>query len=388
MINNYNDRQYWVNTMLKISRPVLEALTYQRLKSTMPIEGIGDKRYSRSNFSHLEALARTIAGIAPWLECKGLKGEEENLREEFCILAREAITHATNPLSKDYLNFEYSYQPIVEAAFLVHGIMRAPKELWEKLDIDVKNNLIEELKKTRSKKPHYNNWILFSAMIETFFYKIGEQWDAMRIDYAIMEHENWYLGDGIYGDGKDFHWDYYNSYVIQPMLVDIINKVGPEYDQWLELKPKILKRAKRYAQIQERLISPEGTFPALGRSLAYRFGAFQHLAQMSLQKCIPDNVYPSQIRSALTTVIKKMIEAPGTFDKNGWLKVGFCGSQLDIGEMYISTGSLYLCTTVFLPLGLSINDEFWSDRGREWTSKKIWNGKSVGIDHALDHEPI
>ena len=32
----------------------------------------------------------------------------------------------------------------------------------------------------------------------------------------------WYKGDGVYGDGPPFHWDYYNSFVIQPMLLNIL----------------------------------------------------------------------------------------------------------------------------------------------------------------------
>ena len=43
-----------------------------------------------------------------------------------------------------------------------------------------------------------------------------------------------------------------------------------------------MTRAKRYAAIQERLISPEGTYPAIGRSIAYRTGAFHLLSQMAL----------------------------------------------------------------------------------------------------------
>ena len=79
----------------------------------------------------------------------------------------------------------------------------------------------------------------------------------------------WYKGDGVYGDGENFHWDYYNSYVIQPMLLEILHTPGNEKALYAE----VLKRAQRYAAIQERLISPEGTYPAVGRSLAYRFGA-------------------------------------------------------------------------------------------------------------------
>ena len=220
-------------------------------------------------------------------------------------------------------------------------------------------------------------------MIETVLYIMGEQYDPMRIDFALKQHEQWYKGDGIFGDGPEFHWDYYNSFVIQPMLVDILQTIGDQDQSWNNMKPKVMKIARRYAGILERLISPEGTFPPIGRSLAYRFGAFQHLAQMALQKNLPENIYPSQVRCALTAVIKRMINMDGTFDENGWLKIGFCGSQPDIGESYISTGSLYLCTTVFLPLGLDRDDEFWSGEPKDWTSKRIWAGEIFKTDSAL-----
>lgn len=374
------DRKLWVDTLVKISAPVLEALAEGKLKESMPVEGGSD----RSNFSHLEALGRTIEGIAPWLECKGLEGEEEALRSRFCDLARRAIDSATDPESPDFVNFSYEYQPIVDAAFLAHGILRAPAELWDKLDRKTKTNLVDALKATRSRKPYFCNWLLFSAMIETALYKMGEDWDPMRVDYAIKQHEHWYVGDGMYGDGPSYHFDYYNSYVIGPMLVYIIKIIGRECAEWETLEVSILKRAKRYGEILERLISPEGTFPVIGRSMAYRSGAFHHLAQMALQKNLPDGVYPSQVRCALTAVINRIFTIPGTFDENGWLKVGFCGSQPGIAEGYISTGSLYLCTAAFLPLGLAPQDEFWSDIPRLWTSQKVWSGMNIKCDHSLD----
>ena len=42
----------------------------------------------------------------------------------------------------------------------------------------------------------------------------------------------------------------------------------------------------------------------------------------------------------------------GNFDEHGWLTLGFAGHQPQIAERYISTGSLYLCSTVFTALGL------------------------------------
>jgi hypothetical protein len=77
------------------------------------------------------------------------------------------------------------------------------------------------------------------------------------------------------------------------------------------------------------------------------------------------------------------MDAPGTFDENGWLTIGFCGHQPDIAETYISTGSLYLCSVGLLALGLPADDPFWTDNPADWTSKKIWSGQNSPSDHAI-----
>ncbi|MDQ0233050.1 DUF2264 domain-containing protein [Metabacillus malikii] len=377
-----NDRKFWLDSMLKIADPVLHHLHNRTLKRDMPIEMI--EGTSREKFSHLEALSRVLIGMAPWLETVSEDVKEETLRIKYADLARSAIDAGTEPNSPDYMNFSDDFQPIVDTAFLAHALLRAPNELWEKLDHRVKQNVIQAVKATRTRKPFFSNWLLFSAMIEAFLYKVGdESWDPMRIDYALKQFDQWYLGDGIYSDGQDYHHDYYNSFVIHPMLVDVIETVGKEYPEWGVRKESIIQRSQRYAVIQERIISPEGTFPPVGRSLAYRFGVFQTLAHHALRKDLPEELHPAQVRSALTEVITRTLSAPGAFTESGWLTIGFCGKQPGIGEGYISTGSLYLCTAAFLPLGLPGSDSFWNNPAMEWTSKKAWSGKDFPIDTAF-----
>jgi hypothetical protein len=81
--------------------------------------------------------------------------------------------------------------------------------------------------------------------------------------------------------------------------------------------------------------------------------------------------------------MRKTLEAPGTFDANGWLTIGLAGHQPEVGESYISTGSLYLCTVAFLPLGLPADDEFWNSPGADWTTKKAFAGMKFPIDKAI-----
>jgi len=377
------ERRYWVSIVTRVAEPVLRALSERKLKSAMPVEAPHGNVDDRRRFTYLEAFGRLLCGIAPWLESGPVENLEGKLRVQHAEWARAAIDAATDPGSRDFMNFNKGSQPVVDAAFLAQAVLRAPVELWGKLGSREQRNLVKALQSTRVIRPGFNNWLLFSAMIEAALCFMGEWWDKMRVDYALREHESWYLGDGMYGDGPQFHWDYYNSFVIQPMLLDVLDAVSKHASDWDSMRPAVLARAQRYAAIQERLISPEGTYPAIGRSLAYRFGAFHLLASIALRRQLPQDVSPEQIRCALTAVMRRMIEAPGTFDQDGWLTVGFCGHQPAIGEAYISTGSCYLCPTAWLPLGLPPDDPFWKHPPQPWTQQKVWSGKDIPADHAL-----
>lgn len=380
-----SDREYWVSILDKVSFPLLRAASQGKLKAEMPVEAPHGNVAERREFTYLEAIGRLLAGIAPWLESGEGNETEGRLRAQYAEWSRLAIQHGTDPSSPDFLNFNKGRQPVVDAAFLAHAILRAPNELWHKLDRKTQQNVIAALESSRVIQPNYTNWLLFSAMVEAALSFMGVWWDPMRVDYAVRTINTWYKGDGIYGDGPEFHWDYYNSFVIQPMLLQVLETISKSSNSWEDFRPEALIRARRYAAIQERLISPEGAFPPIGRSLCYRFGAFQHLADMALRHELPEEVSPAQVRSALTAVMRRSAEAPGTFDKNGWLTCGFYGHQPAIAEPYISTGSCYLCAVAWLPLGLPNSDPFWAAPATPWTSKKIWSGENVEADHALRH---
>jgi hypothetical protein len=371
------DRAYWLRTLQKLSDPVLQNLAHGTLRRNMPVECVTGNVADRRKYTHLEALGRLLAGIAPWLEADLDAGAERDLQQQYRTLARDAVRSATDPHSPDFLNFHEGGQPLVDCGFLSQAILRAPNQLWKNLDAATQRNLAAALAASRAITPGFNNWLLFSATVEASLATMGEPWDAMRIDYAIRQHQQWYVGDGLYGDGPQFHWDYYNSFVIQPMLLDGLRAIAPHSRAWERFHPDVLARAKRYAAIQERLIAPDGSYPAVGRSIAYRCGAFHLLAQMALAGEMP------RARAALSAVIHRTLDAPGTFDSAGWLTIGLCGHQPHLGESYISTGSLYLCATALLPLGLKASDPFWTAAPEDWTARRLWHGEDGPADHAL-----
>lgn len=374
-------REYWVDIMEQLAGPLLKAGSKRKLKTDMPVETTTGAKEKPSTY--LEGVGRLLAGMAPWLELEAGNSNETKLRKTFRKQALETISGIVDPKSPDYLFDHMEPQMLVDAAFLAHAFLRAPKQLWQALDSKTQQQVITAFTATREVKPYYSNWLLFSAMIEAFFLDNDLPFDIMRLDLPVKKHQEWYLGDGLYGDGPDFHWDYYNSYVIQPMLMDIVTVMADKKKINANEVDPIARRFTRYAAIQERLISPEGTFPPIGRSIAYRMGAFQHLAQAAWQERLPTDVQPAQVRCALSALMKRLMEAPGTYDKNGWLKIGLVGHQNALGEHYISTGSLYLCSTALLPLGLAPEHAFWAGEDSPWTSAKIWNGEQLKADKAL-----
>ncbi len=378
-----SDREVWVSMMCRIVDPVLRNCAAGTLRQNMPYESI-DSGEARREFSYLEAVGRTICGIAPWLE---QEDGESDIKEEYRELARASITNAVNPKSPDDMCLVTAdrRQLLVDAAYLAEGILRAPPQLWSRLDEQTQSNVISFFKDVRQITPAENNWLLFASIVEAALLETTGECDMERMLYGVDRFKNhYYKGDGFYGDGAAFHMDYYNSYVIHPMLLDVLVVMERHKVEGYEFIEVERKRHTRYSEILERQIASDGTYPIVGRTIAAcRTGVFHSLSQGALFDMLPQSVTPAQVRSALTAVIVRQFENPDNFDKDGWLRVGVAGSQLEVSEDYVNTGSLYHSITVFLALGLPTSHPFWSDDYAPWTSVKAWSGMKITPDKAL-----
>ena len=315
------DRAIWVRLAGRLASPLLPTLAARRLKATMPIDARAE---DRADCTHLEALGRLLCGLAPWLELGADATPEGVERARLAALARTGIDAATDPALPDFMNFSKGRQPLVDTAFFAPAMLRAPAELWKKLEPRVQANVIAALKSSRAIPAAENNWKLFATTVEVFLYRAGKKRDDTRLFEGLTKYRAWYLGDGLYGDGPEFHWDYYNSFVIHPMLVEALDAVGDDAPSGRHCAPKRgtphpLGRDPGAAHLAD------GSFPAIGRSIAYRCGAFTRPRPCRLRHQLPADVAPAQARAALTSVIRRTLEAPGTFDANGWLRIGLSG---------------------------------------------------------------
>lgn len=376
------DRQVWADLCYKISQPVLENMSKGNFQKDFPLE-LSPKWDGRdTKVAYLETFARLMAGISPWLALPDDGTPEGKQRKQLHEWAIQAYKNAVDPNSPDKITWlTNTSQPLCDASYLVESFMRAPEATWGQLDEVTKKRYIEGLKSLRTIRPAYNNWLLFRAMVEVFFMSIGEDVDEYALSVGLQKMSEWYLSDGWYSDGPEYAMDYYNSYVMHPMMVEVVEMCKKHKFITPISLDLAVKRMNRFNTILERFISPEGAYPAVGRSVIYRMGAFQTLAMSAWKYGLPKDLTNGSVRSALTCVMKRMFAVDGNFDDKGYLRLGFAGHQPNLANYYSNNGSLYMTSLVFMPLGLPADHPFWTAPAEPWTSQKAWSGQEFPEDY-------
>lgn len=382
------DREYWCSQAYKMAQPVLENMARGELQKNMQLEVSPNWDGRNKKVAYMEAFGRLMAGIAPWLTLPDDDTPEGVQRKQLREWALAAYKNAVDPQSPDYLAWRGHGQALVDAAYVAESFIRGYDALWVPLDEVTKKRYLEEFHQLRRVEPPYTNWFLFSSTIESFLAKAfgTKEYDDFRVMMPIRKVEEWYVGDGWYADGPVFAFDYYTSYVFHAMYLETLknmidaNQRGTrlEYQKYYD---RALKRAQKFAIILERFISPEGTFPVIGRSTPYRLAALQPLALMAWYQKLPGDLSNGQVRAALTQVMHRMFDQQNNYNEGGYLTIGFCGSQPGTADWYTNNGSLYMTSLSFMPLGLPADHDFWTCEAQPWTQVKAWGGQPFPKDH-------
>lgn len=383
------DRAYMAGLLQSIADPVLSAMSQGRLKASFPLELSPTWDGREKSVAYLECFGRLISGLSPWLSLPEDDTPEGRTRKRLTEQALQSYVHAVDPSSPDYLTWRGHGQALVDSAYFTQALLRAPKALWEPLDPTTKRRIVEEIKGLRRVNPPFINWLLFAAMNEAFLLSIGEESDPMRLNTAVRKIDEWYIGDGWIKDGSTFHFDYYGSFVMHPMMIQVLevmeaNKAPFWKDDLTKWRELAVKRAQRYSEHLERFVSPEGTFPPFGRSLTYRTAVFQPLALLAWRKTLPAKLSEGQVRSALVAAHEAIFSQPSNFTKDGFLTIGFAGHNPALGDWYSNNGSMYITAEGFLALGLPASDSFWTAPAQPWTQKLAFAGQPFQKDYAVD----
>ena len=381
------DREYWCQEAWKMAQPVLENLAKGELQKNMKTEFSPSFDNRNRKVVYMETFGRLMAGVAPWLSLPDDDTAEGQQRRQLRQWALASYKNSVDPQSPDYLCWGVAGQNLVDAAYIAESFIRGYDALWVPLDDVTKQRYLTEFKRMRSIEPPYTNWFLFSSTIESFIAKAAglRAYDDYRVMTTIRKVEEWYVGDGWYADGPVFAFDYYSSYVFHAMYLETLqNMIDARANTRLEYHKyyaRALKRAQKYAIILERFISPEGTFPVIGRSTPYRMAAMQPLALLAWYQKLPSDLSNGQVRAALTKVMHRMFDEQQNYNEGGYLTIGFCGHQPETADWYTNNGSLYMTSLAFMPLGLPASHPFWTDAPQPWTQVKAWNGQPFPKDH-------
>lgn len=379
------DREYWASLAYKMAQPVLENMSRGELQKNMQTEYSPSFDNRNRKVVFMECFGRLMAGISPWLTLPDDDTAEGQQRRQLRQWALASYKNAVDPASPDCLLWSGAGQILVDAAYIAESFIRAYDALWLPLDETTKQRYIKNFQSLRSIDPPYTNWLLFSSTIESFLARAGAQFDEYRINSAIRKVEEWYVGDGWYADGPKFAFDYYSSYVFHAMYLETlknmdISKLNSRID-YPKYYERALRRAQKFSIVLERFISPEGTFPVIGRSTPYRLAAMQPLALMAWYGQLPKDISNGQVRAALTKVMHRMYDTQQNFNQGGYLTIGFCGSQPETADWYTNNGSLYMSSLCFMPLGLPADAPFWAAQAEPWTQVKAWGGQPFPKDH-------
>ena len=94
------DRTTWVKLLWKISYPVIHNLAEGTLHQNMPIETRSGETAGYKDMTHLEAVGRTLAGVAPWLALPDDDTEEGKLRKQMRAEVLKGLKNAVDPASQ------------------------------------------------------------------------------------------------------------------------------------------------------------------------------------------------------------------------------------------------------------------------------------------------
>ena len=319
----------------------------------MPVEQAAGA--NRQNVTHLEALGRLLAGHRAVARTAGGRHGRRTAPRANTRTSRAAPSRrAVDPASPDFLNFTRERQPLVDAAFLAQALLRAPRALRDALERDHDDAAD---RRARVDARDLAGLQQLAAVLGDGRSRAAQRSAPTGIGCASTTRcastTSGTRGTAPTATARRSTGTTTTASSSTRCCSTCSTRAGDEMPAWKE----IVARASTSA----RAATPPCSNGSSRRTAASRRSAARSpiaaarstcSRQAALRRALPDGVSPAQVRGALTAVIRRTLEAPDTFDADGWLRIGFCGHQPGVGETYISTGSLYLCSVAFLPLGL------------------------------------
>ena len=318
-----------------------------------------DRRGLPDSVDAIESFARIASAWGAWLRNSGnpatlTYGDREINLE---TLLRDALLDGTNPSNR------YTYwgdighleQRIVESADIAVAIWMSRERVFYKMTTAEQEQIVAWLAQVDGKGTYSDNWILFTAMVQAIRHHLGFPSPLDDLDYRLMQIDEFYRGDGWYVDGPSNEFELYNAWMFgwhYLLWAWIDGERRPEHRQ------RVLERGRSFIQGFLHFFGANGSYPAWGRSIVYRFAAVAPFAVGHFLEIAPDD--PGLLRRVSSGCIRYFYDR-GLFDPDHhFVRQGYHGDFPEAGEAYISPGSPYWCCHGLFALTFDHDDPFWT----------------------------
>lgn len=294
----------------------------------------------------IEAFARPLWGIAPWLAGGGTyDGHAGILR---------GLANGFDPGHPEFWGEPRDHdQRFVELVAVAASLLIAPKAFWEPLAPAARSNLAAWLRRPNAHQLPDNNWLLFRVLANLALERVGETPDAARFAADLDRIEQFHLGEGWYSDGPNAQRDHYVAFALHFYLLLYCAFAG---DRDRERCRRLRERAALFARDYAAWFDADGAAIPMGRSLGYRFahaafwGALAYAGVEALPWGEVKGLWLRNLRWWLRQPIR---------DRSGLLVPGYAYPNAGLGEQYNGPGSPYWAFKAFLPLALPETHPFW-----------------------------
>jgi hypothetical protein len=280
------------------------------------------------------------------------QGHEINVENLF----QQALLDGTNPSNPSIYwgDIGHMDQRIVESADISVALWMSRERVFHRMTANEQEQVITWLAQVDGKGTYTDNWILFTAMTQAVRHQLGFRSPLDDIDNRLMQLNEFYRGDGWYVDGPTDEFELYNAWMF-----------GWHYLLWTWIdgdrrpdhRQQVLHRGKSFINSFLYFFGANGSYPAWGRSVVYRFAALAPFAVGHFLRIAPDD--PGMLRRLSSGCIRYFYEH-GLFDSDHVVRQGYHGDFPPAGEAYISPGSPFWCCHGLFALTFDSADPFWT----------------------------
>lgn len=317
-----------------------------------------DRRGLPDSVDAIESFARIASAWGAWLRNPAnpaiitFQNQEMNLE----VLLSQALLDGTNR-SNPYTywgDIGHLDQRIVESADISVAVWMSRERVFNKMTKAEQDQIMTWLAQVDGKGTYTDNWILFTAMTQAVRHHLGFPAPVEDLDNRLMQISEFYRGDGWYVDGPTNEFELYNAWMFgwHYLLWTLIDgERRPDHRQL------VLERGRSFIDGFLHFFGSNGSYPAFGRSIVYRFAALAPFAVGHFLNIAPNN--PGLLRRVNSGCIRYFYDH-GLFDPDEhFVRQGYHGNFPPAGEAYISPGSPYWCCHGLFALTFDRNDPFW-----------------------------